>query len=103
MFQAGDGEKGLELARQTKPDVILMDVMMPKVSGIEMLRLLQAEPDMRGIPVVVLTATQFDPSMEGVFKEEPNVHSFLKKPCGVEALRSRIEQALQGNGRDGAR
>ncbi|MCX5788024.1 MAG: response regulator [Elusimicrobia bacterium] len=96
VVKAGDGEEGINAARQTKPDVILLDVMMPKVSGVEMLRLLQADLDTRTIPVVILTASHFDPSTQQMFEQEPNVYSFLKKPCGVETMRNQIKLALTG-------
>ena len=92
--KAGDGEEGIKLARDCKPDVILLDVMMPKVSGVEMLRMLQADIETRKIPVVILTASHFDPSTRAMFEQEPNVNSFLKKPCGVETLRNQIKLAL---------
>ncbi|HAH06075.1 MAG TPA: hypothetical protein DCM05_06025 [Elusimicrobia bacterium] len=95
VLKAADGQEGLKLAQERKPDVILLDVMMPKVSGLEMLRQLQAEPETRSIPVVVLTASHFDPSTQGMFKEEPNVLSFLRKPCGIELMRSQIQLALE--------
>lgn len=94
VFKAGDGEEGLRAAREAKPHVILLDVMMPKVSGVEMLRLLQADLETRKIPVVILTASHFDPSTRQLFEQEPNVNSFLKKPCGVEVLRQQIKTAI---------
>lgn len=97
VFKAGDGEEGLKVAHDCKPDVILLDVMMPKVSGVEMLRLLQSDLETRAIPVVILTASHFDPSTREMFQQEPNVNSFLKKPCGVETLRNQIKLALAGN------
>ena len=96
VFKAGDGVEGLKLARQERPDVILLDVMMPRISGVEMMRELQADLDTRRIPVVVLTASQFDPSTQEMFTREPNVKSFLRKPCGVETLREKILAAVDG-------
>lgn len=94
VHKAGDGEEGMKVAAQIKPDVILLDVMMPRVSGVEMLRLLQTDLETRSIPVVILTASQFDPTTRVMFEQEPNVDSFLKKPCGIEALRAQIKNAI---------
>ncbi|MBI4386695.1 MAG: response regulator [Elusimicrobia bacterium] len=94
VFKAFDGQQGIELAGRAKPDIILLDVMMPKVSGVEMLRMLQAEQETRAIPVIILTASQFDATTEALFKQEPNVSSFLQKPCGIESLRAQIRTAL---------
>ena len=52
---AGDGETALELARATLPDVITLDVMMPRMSGFEAVERLRAEPETAGIPVVMVT------------------------------------------------
>lgn len=56
VLQAFDGEKGLELTRIHKPNLILLDIMMPKMNGFEMLKELKASPLTKNIPVVVLTA-----------------------------------------------
>lgn len=94
VIQADDGIKGVEAAAKHKPDIILMDVMMPRKSGVEMLRQLQGDPDTSGIPVIVVTATNFEGSMRGMFEREPNVKAFLKKPCSVESIRKQIESVL---------
>src|SRR3989339_89388 len=77
VLTASDGQEGLEKAVAHKPDIILMDVMMPRVSGLEMLRMLLAEEETRGIPVIIMTASHFDPSTEQVFTQEMNVKGFL--------------------------
>lgn len=53
---AEDGQRGLELARQKLPDVILLDMMLPKLSGPEVLRALKKDPQTSPIPVIVLSA-----------------------------------------------
>lgn len=53
---AGDGAEGLERARADKPDVVLLDVMMPKMNGIEVAKALRADPDTAELPIVMLTA-----------------------------------------------
>ncbi|MBI4801035.1 MAG: response regulator [Elusimicrobia bacterium] len=92
---AADGQEGMEKAKKEKPDIILLDVMMPKVSGLEMLRLLLADDDTRDIPVVIVTASHFDPSTEMAFKVEMNVKGFLRKPCPVNALKEEIAKAIR--------
>jgi CheY-like chemotaxis protein len=52
---AGDGEEGLEKARKDTPTLMLLDVMMPKMNGLEVLDKLKADPDTKKIPVVMLT------------------------------------------------
>jgi len=53
---AGDGEQGLLLVREQPPDIVLLDMLLPKLSGLELLRALKADPATAHIPVVVLTS-----------------------------------------------
>ncbi|SRR5258706_1187171 len=52
---ADDGEQGLEKVRSAKPTVILLDIMMPKMNGLQVLEKLKADPDTKTIPVIMLT------------------------------------------------
>jgi CheY-like chemotaxis protein len=52
---AGDGQEGIDKARETKPTLILLDVMMPRMNGLEALEKLKADPETKAIPVVMLT------------------------------------------------
>jgi putative two-component system response regulator len=94
VISANDGREGVELAVSQKPDVIIMDVMMPNVSGIEMLRILASDENTKNIPVIVFTASHFDPSTEMLFKVEKNVKSFLKKPVTVDVLKQQVSMAI---------
>ncbi|MEW6013017.1 MAG: response regulator [Elusimicrobiota bacterium] len=94
IVSASDGREGISMAKTFKPDVIIMDVMMPNVSGIEMLRMLLSDDETRDIPVIVFTASHFDPSTEMVFKVERNVKSFLRKPCTVDILKQQVKSAI---------
>lgn len=52
---AGDGQEGLDKARQVKPMIILLDVMMPKMNGLQVLEKLKSDPETKTIPVIMLT------------------------------------------------
>jgi twitching motility two-component system response regulator PilH len=95
VITACDGQEGMEKAKSEKPNLILMDVMMPNVSGIEMLRMLLADEETKNIPVIVFTASHFDPSTEMVFKLESNVKGFLRKPCPIDQLKQQINMAIR--------
>lgn len=56
ILQATNGEEALKKAKEAKPDVILLDIMMPKVNGFDVLKELKANAELKNIPVIVLTA-----------------------------------------------
>ena len=56
VLEASDGEEGLDVAIKEKPDLILLDIMMPKMSGMDVLDILKSTPETKDIPIVVLTA-----------------------------------------------
>ncbi|MET0399657.1 MAG: response regulator [Longimicrobiaceae bacterium] len=56
VIEAADGEQGISLAREERPDAIVMDVTLPRIDGWEATRVLKADPGTAGIPIVALTA-----------------------------------------------
>ncbi|MEI7792493.1 MAG: response regulator [Candidatus Berkelbacteria bacterium] len=60
VVSAGDGEAGLAQIVESKPSVILLDIMMPKMNGFDVLRKMQESPEMAAIPVILLTALNDD-------------------------------------------
>lgn len=90
-IEAGTAEEGLELARARAPGLILMDIHLPGMSGIEALRILRADPATAAIPVIAVTASVMKESVREVmaagfnaFIEKPiNVLGFLEKVRGL--------------------
>ena len=56
IIQASNGEEAIKKAKENKPNVILLDIMMPKINGFDVLKELKADPELKEIPVIVLTA-----------------------------------------------
>lgn len=92
IFFAENGLEGFEKARRIQPDLILMDMRMPELSGIDSLKLLQEDPDLREIPVIFITAYKTDENFAEAFKY--GAFDFITKPIDIHELRSRISKAL---------
>ncbi|HEY0772609.1 MAG TPA: response regulator [Nocardioidaceae bacterium] len=75
---AGDGERALELAAEFRPDVITLDVMMPRLNGFETVTRLRQDPRTAGIPVVMVTGRAQSADRER--GEEVGVEAYLTKP-----------------------
>jgi CheY-like chemotaxis protein len=88
---AGDGEEGVEMARRERPDLILMDLHLPRMSGWEALEALQTDPDTSAIPVIAVTAGDLDP----VRAHAAGFTDFIAKPFQATRLISAIQTALQ--------
>ena len=55
VFMAKDGEEGLKAIRETKPDLVLLDIVMPKMGGLEVMEEAQKEPELKKIPIIVIS------------------------------------------------
>ncbi len=88
---AGDGREGLLKAKAIRPDIILCDVMMPDIGGIEVLRNLQTDDDTRDIPVLVITGSFFDKNMSELFRQESNCREFMSKTVELSYLQKKVE------------
>jgi two-component system cell cycle response regulator DivK len=83
---------GLHLAQTLRPDVIVMDVAMPRLNGITATSRLRHDPRTRRIPVIVLTGHVFHAIEQGAL--EAGADAFLTKPCLPEDLELKIRQLL---------
>lgn len=92
---ANNGEEGLKKARAIKPDIIFLDVMMPDMNGIEVLRELHADDETSDIPVLVMSARYFDSSATEFFTQERNCKGFLSKPVALSYLQQKAEALLK--------
>ena len=79
--QARNGLDGIELARQHMPDLILMDIQLPEVSGIDVTRWLKEDENLRAIPVVAITAFAMKGDEERI--RESGCEAYLSKPISV--------------------
>ena len=90
---ARDGIEALELVAQAKPDLILLDVMMPKMSGFEVCRRLKNDPGTSNIPVIMVTAlNEFGDIERGI---DSGTDDFVSKPINKLELLTRIRTMLK--------
>ena len=80
-LQTKDGMEALKLARQHHPDLILMDIQLPEVSGLEVTRWLKDDEDLRSIPVIAITAFAMKGDEERI--REGGCEAYLSKPISV--------------------
>jgi len=92
---AADGIEGLRQARQNPPHLVLLDIMMPGKDGYSTLLELKQDEELRGIPVVILTAK---PGMRDLFEAE-GVHGYVTKPFESDILIRTIREALANPGK----
>jgi twitching motility two-component system response regulator PilH len=88
---ADNGREGLAKVRAIKPDIILLDVMMPDIGGIEVLRSMQTDDETRNIPVLVISGTFFDKAMSELFRQESNCREFMSKTVELSFLQKKVE------------
>ncbi|PSQ90565.1 MAG: hypothetical protein BRD43_01720 [Bacteroidetes bacterium QS_4_64_154] len=92
MLEAADGEAGWTKVQEDAPDLVLSDVMMPNVGGFELCERIKSDPDLRTVPVVLLTArTRDEDTLEGL---ECGADDYVAKPFDPAELRRRIENHL---------
>jgi two-component system alkaline phosphatase synthesis response regulator PhoP len=89
---ASNGEEAIEKARQEQPDLIILDIMMPKIDGYEACRILKANPLTKNIPVVLLTAKGRD--IDRRLGYEVGATDYIIKPFSPSRLIDRIHSLL---------
>ena len=96
---ASDGEEGLTKARASKPTLILLDIMMPKMNGLETLEKLKADPDLKSIPVVMLTNLAGDKDVETALAKGA-VKYIIKSEYDPKQVTNMVQEVLAGYTRD---
>ncbi len=87
------GRDGLQLIRQLKPDLVILDLMLPDIEGWDVFREMQRDPSLKDIPIIVITV-RTEGLLEGVWPQVKQLASYLVKPFTVEELREAVGRAL---------
>ncbi|MBN2382073.1 response regulator [bacterium] len=92
-IEAHDGAMAIDIARNDKPAVILMDMIMPKMDGYEATKILKSDPDTAQIPIIAITS-QIMPD-ERKKAEEAGCNAFFEKPYNFWELRATIKELIK--------
>lgn len=97
VFTAGNGEEAVDLAPKVNPDLILMDVRMPRMTGYEACKAMKANPDLKDIPVVFLSAKgQESEIQQGL---DVGAEAYMLKPFAPDQLTTRVKEILSKFGK----
>ena len=94
MVSALDGEVGLRLAKEKKPDLILLDLILPRVHGFEVLKQLKTDPETKKIPIIVLTNLEGIGDVEKAIELGANTY-LIKAQYSLEEVLEKIKKALE--------
>jgi len=89
---AFNGREALQLINQTKPELILLDVMMPEMDGYSVQTQLLENPETKRIPIIILSAKG---QLKDVFTMSSNVKAYMEKPFDPKALRAKIKESIE--------
>ena len=98
IIKAFDGKEGLEKAHAEKPDLIVLDIMMPEMSGYDVCRKLKVDQKFNNIPIIILTA-KFEPN-DIRFGKDMGADAYLTKPVELNILSDKIAELLKNRGID---
>jgi DNA-binding response OmpR family regulator len=92
VLQARDGEEALDLARTLRPDLAVLDVMMPKIDGFEVTRRLRQDDSTTRMPIILLTARTQEADVQRGF--DAGADDYIRKPFSPQELRARVQAIL---------
>ena len=95
LLSAESGEQGVEIALREKPALILMDIQMPTMNGIDATRILRADPTTAHTPIVALTASAVAEERERAF--EAGCNGYITKPIDTRAFPQQVQDYLEAN------
>src|SRR6201988_4836116 len=92
ILQTRDGMEALKLARQHRPDLILMDIQLPEVSGLEVTKWIKEDDDLKSIPIIAVTAFAMKGDEEKI--REGGCEAYIAKPISVTNFLKTVQQFL---------
>ena len=93
IIQTRDGLEALKLARQHKPDLILMDIQLPEVSGLDVTKWIKEDDNLKSIPIIAVTAFAMKGDEEKI--REGGCEAYIAKPISVATFLQTVQRFLQ--------
>jgi CheY-like chemotaxis protein len=93
VFEAEDGQQAIDMTTAQQPDVILMDMMMPKMDGLTACLMMKKNPDTKKIPVIMVTAIGFELNIK--LSQQMGASGYVTKPFSPQDLLAKIAEVLQ--------
>ena len=93
VIEAANGKEGIKIAKENKPDLILMDIQMPVMDGIAALNILRKDPEMKGVKIIALTSLAMKGDKEKVMEE--GFDDYIAKPIDIRRLPELVKKALE--------
>ncbi|NDP42394.1 MAG: response regulator [Aromatoleum sp.] len=91
--EAGTGEEGIRLAAERKPDLVLMDIQLPGMNGIQALGVLRADPETASIPVIAVTASVMQQDRKHI--TEAGFDAYIGKPLNLKEFLETVRKVLE--------
>jgi two-component system, cell cycle response regulator DivK len=92
-FEAKNGKQGVEMAREKQPDLIIMDIQMPVMDGLEATRILKSDPVAAGIPIIALTSAAMAGDREKTI--QAGCDGFMSKPIDIHDFLEKVASELR--------
>ncbi len=92
VLSAGDGHSGLEMARREKPDLVILDIMLPKIDGFKVCRLLKFDRKYQSIPILLFSARAFEETAD--IGRQVKMDAYLTKPFDSGVLLAKVKELI---------
>lgn len=91
---AGNADEAVEKLGKSRPSAVLLDLRMPRVSGVEVLKYMQMWPSMRRIPVIIITASELNDRLDRMLRAHGNVYNCFEKTVSLDAVSVEAQEAV---------
>jgi CheY-like chemotaxis protein len=93
VIEAGNGKEGIKIAKENNPDLILMDIQMPVMSGYDAIKILKNNPETKDIKIIALTSFAMKGDKEKIMEE--GFDDYIAKPIDIRRLPELVKEALE--------